>query len=113
MLTRAAVREMAASGWTIGAHTVTHVNVALVPPADAEAEVAASRDDLAAVTGRPVVHFAYPNTGGQHRYFGPDVVAILRRLGFRSATTSRNGALRPGVDPFLLPRTRRHTRTGR
>jgi hypothetical protein len=25
-------------------------------------------------------------------------------MGFRSATTSRPGALRPGTDPFLLPR---------
>lgn len=104
MLTTAAVRELAAAGWTIGAHTVSHPNVALAAPADAEAEIAASRDTLAAAIGAPVVHFAYPNTGAAHRYFDAEVAALLRRLGFRSAVTSRPGALRPGADPFTLPR---------
>ena len=104
MLTRAEVRTLAASGWTIGAHTVSHLNVALAPPAEAEAEIAASRDDLVSASGTGIVHFAYPNTGGQHRYFSPEVIRILHRLGFRSAVTSRNGALRPGLDPYALPR---------
>jgi peptidoglycan/xylan/chitin deacetylase (PgdA/CDA1 family) len=104
MLTWADVRELAAAGWTIGAHTVRHINVALADPAEAEAEIAASRDAIAAVLGRPVVHFAYPNTGGQHRYFDADVARILRRLGFRSGVTSSNGALRLGTDAFAIPR---------
>ena len=104
MLTWAQVRELQAAGWTIGAHTVNHINVALADPADAEAEIVGSRDALAAATGARVCHFCYPNTGGAHRYFGPAVTEILRRTGFRSATTSRPGALQPGVDPFLLPR---------
>jgi peptidoglycan/xylan/chitin deacetylase (PgdA/CDA1 family) len=104
MLGWAEVRDLAARGWTLGAHTVTHVNVALVPPAAAEAEIAGSRDAIAAVTGATVTHFAYPNTGGQHRYFDPDVARVLRRLGFRSGATSVCGGLRPGVDPFALPR---------
>ena len=98
------IRELAAAGWTIGAHTVTHSNVALVDPARAEREIAESRDALGAAIGAPVRHFCYPNSGGQHAYFGPAVSEILARLGFRSATTSRPGALRPGADPFLLPR---------
>jgi peptidoglycan/xylan/chitin deacetylase (PgdA/CDA1 family) len=104
MLTWAQVRELAAAGWTIGAHTVTHSNVALADPADAEADIVGSRDALAAAIGAQVCHFCYPNTGGAHRYFAPHVTEILRRNGFRSATTSRPGALRPGLDPFLLPR---------
>ncbi len=98
------VRAMARAGWTIGAHTVTHVNVALAAPAVAEAEIAASRDAVADVIRAPVRHFAYPNAGGAHRYFSREVADILRRLGFRSGVTSRPGALRPGADPFLLPR---------
>jgi peptidoglycan/xylan/chitin deacetylase (PgdA/CDA1 family) len=104
MLDWAGIRELASAGWTIGAHTVTHSNVALLDPAVAEAEIAGSRDALEAAIGTPVCHFCYPNSGGQHTYFGPDVSAILRKTGFRSATTSRPGALRPGADPFLLPR---------
>ena len=67
------IRELAAAGWTIGAHTVTHSNVALVDPARAEREIAESRDALAAAIGAPVTHFCYPNSGGQHAYFGPAV----------------------------------------
>jgi peptidoglycan/xylan/chitin deacetylase (PgdA/CDA1 family) len=104
MLDWASIRELAAAGWTIGAHTVTHSNVALLDPIEAEAEIARSRDALANAIGAPVSHFCYPNSGGQHEYFGAAVTAVLRRLGFRSATTSRPGALRPGADPFLLPR---------
>jgi peptidoglycan/xylan/chitin deacetylase (PgdA/CDA1 family) len=98
------IRELAAADWTIGAHTVTHSNVALVDPARAEREIAESRDALAAAIGAPVRHFCYPNSGGQHTYFGPAVTEILQRLGFRAATTSRPGALKPGTDPFLVPR---------
>jgi peptidoglycan/xylan/chitin deacetylase (PgdA/CDA1 family) len=104
MLDWAQIRELAAEGWTIGAHTVTHSNVTLVDAARAEREIAGSRDALAAAIGRPVRHFCYPNSGGQHGYFDAAVTELLRRLDFRSATTSRPGALRPGADPFLLPR---------
>jgi peptidoglycan/xylan/chitin deacetylase (PgdA/CDA1 family) len=104
MLTWGQVRELAASGWTIGAHTATHVNVALAPAAEAEAEITASRDAIEEAIGQPAVHFAYPNTGGRHRYFDEPTATLLRRLGFRSAVISRPGALRPGVDSFALPR---------
>jgi peptidoglycan/xylan/chitin deacetylase (PgdA/CDA1 family) len=98
------IRELHAAGWVIGAHTVTHSNMALSPPEVAEREIVGSRDALAAATGGPVRHFCYPNTGGRHRYFSTETGALLERLGFRSATTSRPGAVRPQVDRFALPR---------
>jgi peptidoglycan/xylan/chitin deacetylase (PgdA/CDA1 family) len=104
MLDWAQIRELATAGWTIGAHTVTHSNVALVEPVRAEREIAESRDALASAIGAPVRHFCYPNSGGQHAYFGPAVTAVLERLSFRSATTSRPGAVKAGTNPFLLPR---------
>ncbi len=104
MVTWEQVRELHAAGWTIGAHTVTHSNVALASPEEAERDILGSRDALAAAIGAPIHHFCYPNSGGQHRYFSPEVAALLRRHGFRSATTSRPGALRPDADRFALPR---------
>jgi peptidoglycan/xylan/chitin deacetylase (PgdA/CDA1 family) len=104
MLTWTQVRELAASGWTIGAHTATHVNVALMTAREAEAEIVVSRDAIAEAVGQPAEHFAYPNTGGRHRYFDPAAAAMLARLGFRSAATSETGALGPATDPFVLPR---------
>lgn len=104
MLTWTQLRELAESGWAIGAHTATHVNVSIVSPGEAEAEIVASRDAIAEAIGQPARHFAYPNTGGKHRYFDPAVATMLGRLGFRSATTSEAGALGPASDPFALPR---------
>ncbi len=104
MLTWNQIRELHAAGWTIGAHTVTHANVALATPEDAETDIIGSRDALAAALGTSVEHFCYPNSGGQHRYVSPGVIEILRRHRFRSATTSRPGALRPDADRFQLPR---------
>jgi peptidoglycan/xylan/chitin deacetylase (PgdA/CDA1 family) len=45
---------------TVGAHTTTHRNLALASANDVHSEMAASRALLEAITGRPVVHFAYP-----------------------------------------------------
>lgn len=104
MLDWAQVRELAQAGWTIGAHTVSHPNVALVAPAEAEAEIAGSRDAIAARIGSAPEHFAYPNSGGAHRYFDPATGALLGRLGFRSAVTSQPGVLRAGADRYALPR---------
>jgi peptidoglycan/xylan/chitin deacetylase (PgdA/CDA1 family) len=104
MLTWDQVRSMSTNGWTIGAHTVTHVNVALADRDTADAEISASRDAVAGVTGVPCEHFAYTNAGGEAQYFGPVVTEILRRRGFRSATTSAPGTVAVGTDLFLLPR---------
>ena len=104
MLTWAQVRTLADAGWTIGAHTVTHGNVALMPARESEREIAESRDALVAATGRAVVDFCYPNTGGRHRYFSAEVAATLRRLGFRSGAISGSAAIGPHDDPYCIPR---------
>src|SRR5262249_14226647 len=104
MLTWEEIRELHAAGWTIGAHTVTHANVALATPAEAEADIVGSRDVLAAALGTAIEHFCYPNSGGQHRYVSPDVADILRRPGFGRPTPSGAGARRRDADRFRLPR---------
>lgn len=104
MLTWAQVRELAGGGWTIGAHTVTHGNVALMSTEEAEREIVQSRDALAAASGRPVVDFCYPNTGGQHRYYSEEVAATLRRLGFRSGAISGSSGIGRDVNPYFIPR---------
>jgi peptidoglycan/xylan/chitin deacetylase (PgdA/CDA1 family) len=78
---------------TIGAHTVTHCNLALCSPAQARREIVTSRDELAEIIGRPVVHFAYPF--GNPRAFGRREQEICRMAGFRTAVTTCQGALFP------------------
>lgn len=104
MLGSAQIVDLHRQGWSIGAHTVTHGNVAQMGAAAARREIEESRDALAAIVGEAVVHFCYPNTGGRHRYFDAEAASILASAGFQSAATSRPGAIRRGVDPYLLPR---------
>jgi len=104
MLASEQIRDLHRLGWSIGAHTVTHGNVAQMGAEAATREIADSRDALASIVRAPVVHFCYPNTGGRHRYFDDEAAGILDRQGFRSATTSRPGAIRRDTNPFFLPR---------
>lgn len=98
------VRVLAASGWTIGAHTVSHVNVALAASREAEQEILASRDAIVHRLRTPVHHFAYTNSGAAHQYYSSAVAEVLRHAGFRSAVTSDSGVLRQGTDAYCVPR---------
>ena len=102
MLSWDEVREMAALGMTIGAHTVTHPNLPSAGP-DAAAEIAGAREMLESQIGERVTMFSYPN-GGAERYFTPEIQQLVRDAGFEAATTSRNGFATRESDPFALER---------
>lgn len=104
MLTWSEVRALHQAGWCIGAHTVTHPNLALTAPDEVRREIRDSRDAIAEALAAPVRHFCYPNTGGTLPYYGPALRGALAAHGFVSAVTSRPGAIMPGLDPFFLPR---------
>src|SRR5262249_26049971 len=89
---------------TMGAHTVNHVMLGKADEATARAELATSREVIAAALGKPVEHFAYP-------YGGPDLVGtrefrIAADLGYKTAVTTRPGVLFPEHSAHLtaLPR---------
>ena len=99
-MTLAELQELAAHpAVTIGAHSHCHNLLDQLPLADARASVERNRALLAQWTGRPIDHFAYPN--GNHT---PELVALLRDLGFRSATILDNRLALPGTDPHALSR---------
>ncbi len=104
------LRVMAAAGMTIGAHTLTHPNLPGLPVERAEMEIAGSKALIECRLGVRVRHFAYPNGRGRSHVNGR-VRELVRAAGFRSATTSIEGPVRPGDDPFALRRVgvyRRH-----
>jgi peptidoglycan/xylan/chitin deacetylase (PgdA/CDA1 family) len=76
---------------TIGAHTLSHCNLARCASEAAEHEIAASRGNIEAKLNRPVMHFAYPY-GDKGAATARDF-AIVRRLGFKTAVTTRPGML--------------------
>jgi peptidoglycan/xylan/chitin deacetylase (PgdA/CDA1 family) len=78
---------------TIGGHTTTHRNLAQASPATVQWEMAENRKFLQDTTDRPVEHFAYPF--GHEGACGTREAEISRSVGFRTATTTRLGALFP------------------
>ncbi|MDP9097145.1 MAG: polysaccharide deacetylase family protein, partial [Pseudomonadota bacterium] len=94
-------------GVEIGAHTVSHRRIASLDSRAAQAEIGGSRARLEERLGIPVRHFAFPY--GLSADCGPRDFALARDAGFASAATTRKALLRPGADPYSLPR---HTING-
>lgn len=78
---------------TVGAHTITHANLARAPGESVLREMAESRAQLEAITGKPVLHFAYPF--GHKAACGEREAALAGEAGFATAVTTRRGTLFP------------------
>jgi peptidoglycan/xylan/chitin deacetylase (PgdA/CDA1 family) len=78
---------------TIGAHTITHCNLAQQSEATASFEMATSRARIEAALQRPVLHFAYPY--GDRIAAGRREFALARAAGFKTAVTTRPGMIFP------------------
>ena len=93
LLTSAQLQELRADGTAIGAHTLSHPNLAELDPGEARREIADSRVALEEELGAPVLHFAYP--------FGktsPEVRQLAREAGFASAC-----GIQPGPNGAAVP----------
>lgn len=94
------LRQMASEPLiTIGAHSHCHNLLDQIPPDQAAASIARSRQLLQDWTGREIRHFAYPN--GNHNAALHDELA---RQGFRSATVLDNALTPRGAPPMALSR---------
>lgn len=60
LLTRKQIQRIADRGMEVGSHGRLHQRLTELAPAELEAEIAGSRDELAAVLGRTPAGFAYP-----------------------------------------------------
>lgn len=76
---------------SIGAHTVSHCNLARAAQADAIREMRDSRDRIARELQQPVRHFAYPY--GDRAAAAAREFALARELGFATAVTTRPGMI--------------------
>lgn len=96
------VRALHRSGFEIGAHTRSHVDLGAVSPAVAREEVLGARLELEDRLGSRVESFAYPY-GGRN-----DVTettrAVVKRAGLRCCCSSFGGINRAGTNPFFLNR---------
>jgi peptidoglycan/xylan/chitin deacetylase (PgdA/CDA1 family) len=88
----------------IGAHTITHCNIALQTDDMANEEMTLSRSRIEEALQRPVEHFAYPY--GDRLAAGKREFALASAAGFKTAVTTRPGMIFPenAQYPTALPR---------
>lgn len=82
MMTEEELRDLAAAGIELGAHTVTHPDLSRLDRESCLREMVESREALERLTGAEVRTFAYPFC----RY-GPEAVAAVADAGFAAAVT--------------------------
>ena len=106
ILSEAELRQIAAAGWEIGAHTVTHADLSVLDYDRCREEIDRSRDALQQVSGVPVETFAYP-----FGRYGRAAVEAVRDSGLLAAVTTGSGSWNPltltramvgGADPFAV-----------
>ncbi|OPZ00492.1 polysaccharide deacetylase [Bradyrhizobium sacchari] len=86
------VKQLAADPLvTIGAHSISHCNLAKQSEQIAAQEMAVSRARIEQALGRPVLHFAYPY--GDRDAAGEREFTIAASAGFKTAVTTRPGML--------------------
>ena len=96
------VREMAAAGMTIGAHTDSHQILGVAAPETVHRELTRSRRRIEEETGRPCWSFSYPNGGRDD--FGDRDVAAVEAAGFSCAFTQIPGFVSGRSTRYRLPR---------
>jgi hypothetical protein len=99
VLDRDGITELAASGMSIGFHTVDHQVLPDVDDIALDDAVTRGRDRLAAAAAKAVRYFAYPHGRADARS-----AAAVRRAGFDAAFTGRPEPLRPRGDRYRIGR---------
>ncbi|MDH7788696.1 peptidoglycan/xylan/chitin deacetylase (PgdA/CDA1 family) [Ochrobactrum sp. 19YEA23] len=93
------LREWAALGHEVGAHTLDHVHLTATPDDEAKRQIAQSKMVLEDVLGGEVSGFCFPygENNAIHR-------EMVKEAGFKTATTTVRRRTDPADDLFELPR---------
>lgn len=95
------VQQLVASGMTVGTHGMRHIPWRGLPETQQHEELVTARERISKVAGRPIDQAALP-LGRYDR----QVVAALKRSGYRAVFTSDRRWARPGS--WLQPRFSAH-----
>jgi len=93
------VKRLAARGFDIGAHSVSHAILTHCTPETLRDEVSGARTQLTERLGRPIHSFSYP-----HGRFDVRVQAAVRDAGYAMACTSQYGVNQPPWSWWALRR---------
>lgn len=96
------LREMRRHGFTIGSHSVTHIDCAGEPRDKVWAELVQSRDDLRRELGIDEVIFGYPYGGRQH--MTAERLDMVRQAGYVGCLSAYGGTNAGRVDRFDVRR---------
>jgi peptidoglycan/xylan/chitin deacetylase (PgdA/CDA1 family) len=97
ILSGAEVRELAAAGVEIGAHTETHPDLRALPQSEARGELERCKATLEGIVDAPVQVAAYP-----YGLANSETIAACREAGFRAACG--NSGRGSWNEPLYLPR---------
>lgn len=98
----AQLREMVALGFTIGSHSVHHIDCASESEACVREELVASRQHLQQELGLKELIFAYPYGGRQH--MTPQRLQLVKEAGYVGCLSAYGGSNVGGVDRFNVLR---------
>lgn len=106
------MRQMMSSGLVeIASHTETHTIATVMPDDDLRRELANSKKELEAFSGREVSTFCYPN--GHIGDFDQRTTRLVQEAGYKLALTSVEGTNRlDALDPYTVMRIHTHPRQG-
>jgi len=99
MLSADLLREMAATGMEIGAHTRSHCRLTEADECRLHEEIVGCKSELASVMGFDIDCFAYPYGVHDDR-----VVQAVRNAGYKAACVTRSGWARSDPDPMRVRR---------
>jgi peptidoglycan/xylan/chitin deacetylase (PgdA/CDA1 family) len=94
--------KMRDAGFTIGAHTVTHINCATNDFETVSRELIESRDTLREKLDLDEIVFAYPFGGRSD--MAPRVLEFVKELGYIGCFSAYGGCVTGAIDPFDVPR---------
>jgi peptidoglycan/xylan/chitin deacetylase (PgdA/CDA1 family) len=86
----------------IGAHTVNHPSLSLLPLKSQRHEILESKARLEDLVGFPVTSFAYPY--GKRSDYSAQTVTLLQESGFTCACSNFPGTVTRSTDAFQIPR---------
>ena len=96
---RAEIGRLASASLSVGAHGVSHQPLPSLALEAREAEIGQSGETCRSITGQPVAGFAFPHGGADDA-----TRRLVAEAGYRWACSTESRGVRPGDDPYGLPR---------
>ena len=93
------VKEMAANGWSVQSHSVSHADHSRLSSDQMLQELNESKRIIEQQTGQPVHHYAFP-----FGKYNAAALKMVKEAGYKSAATVHSGLCSATGDPYRLPR---------